>query len=254
MRTDSWKKLGLFVLLSTVVTGCGAPENPGATLADFYIRQMLGSDLPKGTFALTFDDGPSERTVELAQFLNENGVRATFFVQGSQAEANIDAVRATKGYGHIIANHSYSHPRMTKSADPVGEVSRTDALIAPFIDNGIFLFRAPYGDWSSALPTILNGSPMKKYVGSVFWDIGGEYADGFAADWACWNRGVAVETCGDMYLDEMEYRGRGIVLSHDIHGRTVDMMKYVVPIMMERGYKFVGVDEVPNIAAKLKQH
>lgn len=253
MRTDSWQKLGLFALLSTVLTACGAPEYLGASLADFYTRQMLGADLPKGTFALTFDDGPSIRTVELAQFLNEHGARSTFFVQGSQAETNIDAVRATKGYGHIIGNHSYSHPHMTKSADPVGEVSRTDALIAPFIDKAVFLFRAPYGDWSATLPTILNDSSMKKYVGSVFWDIGGEYADGFAADWDCWNRGVSVEACGDRYLDEMEYRGRGIVLAHDIHSRTVDMMKYVVPIMIERGYRFVGVDEVPNIAAKLKQ-
>lgn len=238
---------------AAAIAACGNSTNTNSELNDFYARQLTGLDLPLGTFALTFDDGPSTRTTELAEFLADNNIKATFFVLGNSAAQNIAAVRTTHALGHTIGNHTYNHPALTKSSDPVSEIAKTDALIAPYIENNTFLFRAPFGDWSQALPGILNNTSLKKYVGSIFWDIGGELSGGFAADWACWGKSISVEDCGDMYLKEMSFRGRGIVLAHDVHSRTVDMFKYMVPEMRARGYQFVTVDKVPNIAAKINK-
>lgn len=61
--------------------------------------------------ALTFDDGPTGlRTPELLDILKESNVQATFFVVGKQAERHPDLLQRAVAEGHIIANHTYSHP------------------------------------------------------------------------------------------------------------------------------------------------
>src|SRR5688572_14962914 len=53
-----------------------------------------GAQLPAKTLALTFDDGPSEITAELSQYLQDEGVPATFFVNGVHVEGREDALDA----------------------------------------------------------------------------------------------------------------------------------------------------------------
>ena len=58
---------------------------------------------------LTFDDGPSSNTPQILDILNEKGIKATFFVLGSNVEKNPDMVKRMYDEGHFIANHGYSH-------------------------------------------------------------------------------------------------------------------------------------------------
>ena len=59
--------------------------------------------------ALTFDDGPNEGTPALLERLSALGVRATFFLVGSQARKRPDLVRAIASAGHELACHSETH-------------------------------------------------------------------------------------------------------------------------------------------------
>ena len=70
----------------------------------------------------------------------------------------------------------------------------------------------------------------------------------------------SVTECGDAYIREIDAVGKGIVLMHDPYfidmnnpesGGTYQMVQYVVPLLKTKGYKFVRVDEVPDIAALL---
>ena len=88
---------------------------------------------------------------------------------------------------------------------------------------------------------------MKKYVGSVFWDVGGELTSHSAADWDCWGKGVSVQRCGELYLQEIRAKKHGIVLMHDVHGKTVDMMKQILPTLKAEGYKFAALTDVPSV-------
>ena len=63
--------------------------------------------------ALTFDDGPDPvDTPRLLDMLREKGVKATFFVVGKRAEQYPDIVRRAWEEGHLIANHTWSHPNL----------------------------------------------------------------------------------------------------------------------------------------------
>lgn len=58
---------------------------------------------------LTFDDGPSIYTEQILDILDEYGVKATFFLTGSQVENSPDICRKIAEKGHSIGMHSYSH-------------------------------------------------------------------------------------------------------------------------------------------------
>ena len=219
-----------------------------------------GTPLASKQLVLTFDDGPGSRTTELSSWLAARGIRATFFMLGDYASGNDSVMAQLASDGHLIGNHTYDHPDLTTlSGRQVAlEVSMADAIIAPYVDAGHFLFRAPYGRWSSEDYDALQSSPMSKYVGPVRWDIGGETTATYAADWDCWENqsGYGVMTsqeCGDRYIAQIHDVGRGIVLMHDQdygtpQGNTVDMAMYIVPILQEEGYEFLRADEVPDIS------
>jgi peptidoglycan/xylan/chitin deacetylase (PgdA/CDA1 family) len=243
--------------LAATLGACGKNITPASDVQDFSSSQLYGSGLPDGSVSLTFDDGPGPRTAELSRYLKSEGVHATFFIQGSAAAAYPDVLKQLAADGHRLANHTYSHPRMTAAVDPVSEVQRTDALIRKYVPDNIFLFRAPYGDWNGKVATVLNSAGLTKYVGSIFWDIGGvrqERPDGrltTAADWACWAFNDTVEKCADGYMNETRDLGRGIILLHDVHSRTVDMVKNIVPRLKDERFRFVRLEEVPSVSAAL---
>jgi peptidoglycan/xylan/chitin deacetylase (PgdA/CDA1 family) len=213
-------------------------------------RQLFGNELPAKTLVLTYDDGPGERTSELAEYLAERGIPATFFINGDKVPGKQRHIDAIINRGHLLANHTHHHRQLTSlsASNVVSDVRRTDDIIAEVQPQGPWLIRAPFGAWNASVARAINASAMQKYVGSVFWDVGGQLTSTSGADWACWGRnGVSVERCGDLYLNEIRRKGRGIVLLHDIHGKTVDMTKYIVPILEREGYEFVQLDAVPSV-------
>ena len=157
------------------------------------------------------------------------------------------------GRGHLLANHTQNHLQLTKltGAKLITEVTQTDAAIAQVQPNGPWLLRPPFGAWSGATARTINGTPMKKYVGSVFWDVGGQLTATAAADWDCWGKKVSVARCGELYLSEARARKRGIVLMHDVHSNTVDMVKLIVPKLKAEGWTFASVTDAPAIKRAL---
>ena len=81
-----------------------------------------------GELALTFDDGPNATwTPRLLEILARHDVRATFFLLGSRAAAEPELVRRIAAAGHLIGNHSWSHPNLsrTRSSRIREELKRT---------------------------------------------------------------------------------------------------------------------------------
>lgn len=216
-------------------------------------RQLMGSDMPDKTISLTFDDGPGPRTAELAEFLAAEGVHGTFFINGKNVPGRQGAVDTIVGRGHLLANHTQNHLQLTKlSGDKVAkEVADTDAFIVKAQPNQPFVIRAPFGAWNGATARAVNATTMKKYIGSVFWDVGGELTSHSAADWDCWGKGVSIQRCGELYLQEIRAKKHGIVLMHDVHNKSVDMMKQILPTLKAEGYKFAALTDVPSVKRAL---
>ncbi len=239
---------------------------------------VFGTSMALKQIALSFDDGPGSRTAELSTYLKGEGIRATFFVNNNaQQTAHLGVLPQLVADGHVIGNHTKSHLdlRTLNAAQVVAEVTDVDTLIAPYVPNNRFLLRAPFGYWNQAVYDALQDGGMKKYVGHVEWESGDNLdpATNQAADFACWQgqagppatTPMSSKACGDLYVKEIENVGKGIVLMHDADysanpttndpnaspGNTITMVKYIVPILKAKGFTFIGVDEVPDIAAAL---
>jgi peptidoglycan/xylan/chitin deacetylase (PgdA/CDA1 family) len=265
------RRLTAFALLSTAgcfaVAGCtktveedaideAAPADGDGSNEDALVgeHQLSGSELPEKTIALTFDDGPGARTQELAEYLGSQSIPATFFINGKNAPGRQRALQAVIDQGHIIGNHTQNHLQLTSlsAAKVIDEVTRTDDVIRQFQPEGPWLLRAPFGAWNGSTARAVNSTAMTKYVGSIFWNMGGQLTASAAADWDCWGKHVSIQRCGELYLNEIRNRGKGISLMHDIHSNTVDMVKtIIVPTLIAEGWHFAKLTDVPAIQRAL---
>lgn len=99
--------------------------------------------------SLTFDDGPTLlRSPELLDVLRKTNVRATFFVIGKQAEQHPEILQRTVAEGHIVANHTYSHPHLFCFLMPARlrrEIEKAQETIERICGQRPRYFRSPVG-------------------------------------------------------------------------------------------------------------
>jgi peptidoglycan/xylan/chitin deacetylase (PgdA/CDA1 family) len=217
------------------------------------------STMPAGTLCLTYDDGPGAtagdgrgpRTLPLAEYLAGEGIAATFFMCGAHVAQLPEAPARVRGLGHLVGNHTWHHWHLPEvlaaGGDLVGELESTDALL-DLPPGEPVLVRPPYGDWSPEVAAVLNASPEASTgrVGPVGWDIDGD-------DWELWQRRASPEEAARVLLDAVEQVGGGILLMHDSTADLPDARAgnaayettmLLVPALRDRGYGFVGLDEV----------
>src|SRR5438309_1310289 len=114
--------------------------------------QLFGPTVYRGvrsrkSIALTFDDGPSESTTELLEYLDKEEVPATFFLCGMNVRRLAHVAGQVAASGHQLGNHTYSHPKLPfKSRAFIDhEFTETQKIIQ--FETGVtpMLLRAPYG-------------------------------------------------------------------------------------------------------------
>ncbi|MFE9642896.1 polysaccharide deacetylase family protein [Streptomyces sp. NPDC006365] len=106
------------------------------------------------TMVLTFDDGPDPRyTPQVLRTLKDHDVRAMFFVCGSMVVEHKDMLRKMADEGHIVGNHTWSHPLLTGLGRSAirSEMERTSEIIEKTYGERPGWFRAPYGAWNRAV-------------------------------------------------------------------------------------------------------
>ena len=101
-----------------------------------------------GEIAFTFDDGPNPAwTPRLLDTLAAHRVQATFFLLGRFAQAEPDLVRRIMAAGHLIGNHSWSHPDLSRTPSSTirEELERTSKVLEQLTGAPVRYFRPPYG-------------------------------------------------------------------------------------------------------------
>lgn len=123
-----------------------------AYAASWPTSQIFGPTLiaPRrpGEIAMTFDDGPNPAwTPRLLDRLAQHEVRATFFLVGRFAQAEPGLVRQIAEAGHLIGNHSWSHPNlaMTGPGRVREELTRTSETLEQITGAPVRFFRPPFG-------------------------------------------------------------------------------------------------------------
>lgn len=257
---------GGLVLVLAFGAACAKGEGPqefvpvivGLTEGEAIVElQLRGADLRAKYLHLTFDDGPGERTEELADYLRDLNISATFFINGVNVPGRESALLAAARDGyHTLGNHGQNHVLLSRgvtSDEAAEEVERTNAILRKYQPAGSFYFRPPFKGMTSALYTQLIGDATLGLVGPIHWDIGSHTVDGKGGDSECWATGLSVERCAELYLAEVAAKKSGIVVLHDSRSRTVDLVKTVVPKLLADGYRFVPLREVPSVKRALQE-
>lgn len=125
--------------------------------------QWLGPALHRGSLsrkavALTFDDGPCEPfTTKVLDILARENVRATFFVCGRNVDMNPQTARRIVEDGHLIGNHTYSHPYLyfRSRTEIRAEIELSEQAIERATGRRCRFFRPPYGArWMGLYPEL----------------------------------------------------------------------------------------------------
>ncbi|MEO6982754.1 MAG: polysaccharide deacetylase family protein [Edaphobacter sp.] len=114
--------------------------------------QLFGKVLLAGPdpseIALTYDDGPNPAATErLLEVLARHQVSATFFLIGSFVRQRPDLARAIAAAGHLIGNHTMTHPWLAwQSAARIREeLTGCNAALEDALGISIRYFRPPHG-------------------------------------------------------------------------------------------------------------
>jgi peptidoglycan/xylan/chitin deacetylase (PgdA/CDA1 family) len=102
----------------------------------------------KPQIALTFDDGPNPCwTPQLLDILAKHNVRATFFLIGKYASTQRDLVRRIHEAGHLIGNHTWTHPNRARTSQPRTRQELTDTSneLEQITGSRVRYFRPPFG-------------------------------------------------------------------------------------------------------------
>jgi peptidoglycan/xylan/chitin deacetylase (PgdA/CDA1 family) len=145
LATEIYAGLGAAAGLGLAWGACAyAALWPGSRL---FGEALIAPPRPE-ELALTFDDGPNPAwTPRLLDILTSHDVRATFFLVGSHAQAEPDLVRRIVAGGHLIGNHSWSHPNLALTAPQkiAVELAQASETIEQIAGLPVRYFRPPFG-------------------------------------------------------------------------------------------------------------
>ena len=227
-RKRRWLLLFLGLALILALTPCPVGAT-GQGRSTPIVYQGQGDER---RIALTFDDGPHpEYTAEILDILAEYGIRATFFVIGENVDLYPEVLQRTVAEGHEIGNHTQTHPLKNLSGEQMErEISECESTICEWIDCRPRLFRPPGGIISQTVTALAEDHCYRV----ILWSVD-------TRDWAH----TPVERITKTVLDEV---GAGdIILMHDgikSNSPTPQALRILIPILLERGYRFVTVSEL----------
>src|SRR4030088_245509 len=136
--------IGLTAAAAASAAGYQAMAPSGQWYGQTFAGGMPGSK----QIALTYDDGPNDpHTLKLLDVLAKHSVRATFFMIGRYVQQRPDIARAVAQAGHVIGNHTFTHPLLIfKSvAETHRELSDCHHTLQDAIGDHSTLFRPPFG-------------------------------------------------------------------------------------------------------------
>ena len=185
--------------------------------------------------ALTFDDGPHEKTIEILDVLLKYNVKATFFCIGKQIEKHPSVLKRIVAEGHIIGNHSYSHSNSNgffSSEKIASEIQQTEDLIFQLVHKKTKFYRPPFGVTN---PNIAKAITKTKQT-VIGWNV----------------RSLdTVIKSEEAILKRIKKRIQpgSIVLLHDTSDKTVKVLEQLLLFLQSQKYQTKTIEELLEISA-----
>jgi peptidoglycan/xylan/chitin deacetylase (PgdA/CDA1 family) len=183
---------------------------------------------------LSFDDGPDLRgTPLILDELDRRGIKAVFFVTGWRLSgdrpedvARRDLVRKIARHGHLVANHTMTHKNLCQNPHAqAGEIDEAADIVEQSTGVKPLLFRSPYG---AVCPSLL-ASLEARDLPNIRWNL----------DPQDWKSDSEPEIYHYLTQKLAHLEGRGILLLHDTHLASVNVLPAVLDWIARENHRAV---------------
>lgn len=218
----------------------GAGYQTMAPTGQWYGRTFTGLKAGSKQIALTYDDGPNDpHTLKLLEVLAKHNVNATFFMIGRFVRERPDIARAVAAAGHVIGNHTFTHPLLIfkSAAETRSELVDCRNALTDAIGEHSTFFRPPFGGRRPATLRIARELGLE----TVMWNVTGYD----------WNAPPASAVEGKVVR---QMRGGDVILLHDgghkgmgaDRSQTVIATDHLIAKFKDEGFEFVAISDMKN--------
>lgn len=239
---DSLLKMRTFkfagVAASTVLGAVSATAAYGSISRS---SQMFGPSVYRGpgrrrSVALTFDDGPSEGTLDILEYLDKENIWATFFQCGKNVQRLPHIAGRVAAAGHQLGNHSYSHPNLTFKSTAFIEREFAQAQQVIAAETGItpMVMRPPFGfRWMG-----MRDVQHKLALLGVMWTVLGN-------DWRWPSDRIAHHVLNHVTPGAIIGLHDGRMTQEKPNtDRTLRALRQIVPVLKDNGFAFEVVSDL----------
>jgi peptidoglycan/xylan/chitin deacetylase (PgdA/CDA1 family) len=209
-----------------------------APWAQGFGRTFVSGARGSKQIALTYDDGPNDpHTLRLMDVLARHNVRATFFLIGRYIQQRPDIVRDVVKAGHVVGNHTFTHPHLIVSSaiETRTQLEKCQQAVQEVTGESPRLFRPPFGGRRPVTLRIVRSLGMEP----VMWNV-------TSWDWRTPPAEKIVQTC------VRQMRGGDVILMHDgshiamgaDRSQTVIATDRLIERYKQEGFEFVTVPEI----------
>lgn len=198
---------------------------------NFYLPSINSFKSNNHEVAITFDDGPTEKTtLEILNILEEFGVKASFFCTGKNIAKHPEILRTINDGKHSIGNHGYGHNNLLplKSfGKQLQDVEKCMLEIEQITQKKTKLYRPPFGVTNPRIAKVIRRLDLR----SIGWSV----------------RSLdTLNLPGDMVVKQIVSRTKpgDIILFHDNRSATPGILREVLEQLREKNFNFITADEL----------
>ncbi|KAF8945672.1 chitin deacetylase [Haplosporangium gracile] len=195
-------------------------------------------------WGLTFDDGPSLATRNMAKILSEKKLTATYFIVGSRVLEYPDVLREQIAQGHHIGMHTWSHSGLTTltNQEIVAEIRWTEKAIRDVTGLTMKYVRPPFGDIDNRVREILRQMGYTIVIWTKGWDTN---------DWRMLMHEIPEQEIIQNFKNALANRATirssndepagPITLEHDLTNDTVRVSKTLIEMATYEGLQPINI-------------
>lgn len=195
------------------------------------LKPIYQVDTDEKKIAISFDAcWGSEKTDDILDILDENNVKATFFLVNIWLEDYPDKAKEVAKRGHEIGLHSTTHPHFTQLSveEMKEELIKNKEMVKKVTGYDAKLFRPPFGDYNNQVIKTVSELDLT----TIQWSV----------DSLDWREDLSAQDISKRILERVE-KG-AIILMHNDGQHTPQVIKTVLPELKRQGYSIVPVSEL----------
>lgn len=196
-----------------------------------YVNVIEGKEVNDQMALLTFDDGPNEHTLTIAQTLAEKDAPAIFFVNSMYLEDDEgkEILKEIHDMGFAIGNHTHTHASLPSISEEkqTEEITTTNDLVEEIIGSRPRFFRAPFGQNTDHSKQVV----IDENMALMNWTFGYDWEDAYRDP----------EALADIMVNTNLLVSGSNLLMHDREW-TSEAIPDIIDGLREKGFEFIDPD------------